>query len=423
MKKNNFNLGKLFDSNAFVRVFAIVLGIITWAVITITINPNQSITVSNVNVKINVGSSSAAGTLGLSVIEQDITSAGVNVYGKRYKVGNLTSDDFTITADISAVNAPGEYTIPLTAKAKENDEDYSVNSVSPASVKVRFDYLSTVEIPLEADAPNITAKDSFVKDEAYASAEKIKISGPQNDVDKIARAVVTTDKKDTISQTLVTDGKLVLYDEDNNVLELNSLTYEPETFTITVPILKQKTLALKFDYRNAPADFPLDNLKYTMSSSTLKVTASTEAIDNIKELHLGYIDLRTLDIGSRYDFDIVLPSGFKSLEDVSKVTVKFDKTGLSSKRFNINKFNVINAPDEYDVSMVTKSLSNVKIVGGKDVIDKLSSRDLVASIDLLNDAQITQEGQLSVPVQISAADGKFAWAVGEYNVVINAVQK
>ncbi len=422
-KMKKFSIERLFNNSLFVKIFSIIIAVIVWGGITAVTNPSQEKRIENVPVDIPL-SDYAAGKLGLEAVSGADQKVTVTVDGKRYKVGNLTASDITVTADISDIKSAGTYKLKLTATQKNSDGNYSVASVSPSKIKVRFDYVVSAEVPLEAEAANVTAKDNYVKESAYASVETIEITGAQTDVEKVKRAVLVTDKKASLSETMVIDDPtLLLYDSDGNEVSQEAIIYSPQYLQITVPILKQNTINLTFGYKNVPDDFPIDELKYTMSQSTLKVMASSEAVDNVKDLNIGYIDLRTVDIGSSFVLDIGLPSGFVNLENTNKVTVKFEKADLVSKTFNVSNFNVVNAPDGYDISVVTSKIENVKIVGKKSIVNSLKAKDIIASIDLESSTTINQSGDTTVVVQITVPNKGLVWAVGEYSAVINASKK
>ena len=421
MKK--LSVGKLFDNSLFVKILSVLFAIIVWAVITVVTNPNQEKKIKNVPVNLPL-SDYAAGKLGLEAVTGADQEVEVTVNGKRYKVGNLTASDITVTADISDIKSAGTYKLKLTAAQKNSDSDYSVTSVSPSTVKVRFDYVVSAQVPLEAEASNVTAKDNYVKENAYASVETLEITGAQTDVEKVKRAVLVSDKKASVNNTLViNDPKLVLYDNDGNEVSQEAISYSPQDLQITVPVLKQKTINLTFGYKNVTDGFPIDELKYTMSKSTLKVMAPSDAVENIKELNIGYIDLRTVDIGSSFVLDIGLPSGFVNLENTKKVTVKFEKADLVSKAFDVSKFNIVNAPENYDVSVVTKAIGKVKIVGKKSIVNSLKPKDIVAVIGLDASNAITQSGDATVVVKITIPNKGLVWAIGEYSAVVNASAK
>lgn len=421
MKKIDFD--KLFDNNILVRVSSLIIAIVVWFTIIITSNPDQKKTIDNISVTIPI-SDSTAGNMGLEVVTGGSQKVKVSLNGKRYKVGNLTAKDIIVKADVSKIKSAGTYNLKLTASQKKSDDDYDFVSISPSTIKVRFDYVVSADYTVEAEAPNVTAKDNFIKENAYPSTEKITLKGAQSDIERVKRAVLISDKKVSISKTLIIDNpKLILLDKENKEVDQSAITYSPDNLQITVPILKQKIFNLTFGYKNIPDDFPIDELNYTMSKSTLKVMAASEAIGNVKELNIGYIDLRTVDIGSKFVLEIGLPSGFVNLENTKKVTVKFEKSGFSTKTFNIETFAIKNKPEDYDVSVATKILSNVKIVGKRSIVETLKAKEILASIDLKTDVQITQAGQINAPIKLSVPGKGLVWAVGEYSAVLNAVKK
>lgn len=421
MKKISFE--RLFDNSLFVKIISFIIAVLVWVSITMTTNPNQEKTINNIPVNIPV-SDFAAGKSGLEAVTGSNQSVSVTVSGKRYKVGNLTGSDIKITADVSKIQAAGTYDLKLTAAQVKEDSDYTVKSITPSSVRVRFDYVVTAEIPLEAQAPNITAKDSFIKGNPFANVETIKIQGAQSDVEKVKRAVLITDKKANVGKTFMTDSaKVVLYDKDDAEVSQEAVTYTPGDLQLTVPIMQQKTINLTFGYKNVPDGFPIDELKYTMSKSTLKVMAASEAIANVKELNIGYIDLRTVDIGSSFVLDIGLPSGFENRDDTKKVTVRFEKADLTSRTFSVSDIRVINKPNDYDMNVVTKQLPNVKIIGKKSILAELKPDDIRAVIDMQSGAQVTEPGEISAAVKITVPGKGLVWAVGEHSAVISALKK
>ena len=415
-----FDFNRLFDDRKFLFIISLIIAIGIWTTISLTIDPNQNETIKDVPITVPISDSNAE-VLGLDVVSGEDQKVSVLIYGKRYKVGNLKNSDFIVSADISKVRKAGEVTVTLSAVLKEKDEDYRVVSVSPPTIKLRFDHVIEKEIALKTDAPDITAKAGFIKGEPTASVEKITIKGPETDINKVDSAVLITDQKEELSETRITDKvKVLFYDSENNKVDLSTISYTPTDLQLTIPILKEKTVNLIFEYRNVPQDFPVKELKYTMSKSTLKVVATGEAATYVKDINLGSIDFRTIGLGSDFSFDIPLPSGFKSMEDVKKVKIHFDPAGLATKNFSTKNFKIDNPPSNLSVSLETKSLGNIKIIGEKNIVKSLSSQDIVATIDLLNDVQITQKGRTKVPVRIAIPGKGMVWAMGEYSAIILA---
>lgn len=418
MKK--FNTQNFLDNKKVVIILSLLIAIITWVVISVTVNPDQSMTISDIPVTIPM-EKSAAEAQGLSVISGGDAKVSVMVRGKRYKVGALKPGSFKAVADISNVTAAGEYTLKISVTKVNDDSDYNIISVSSETVKVRFDHLIEKEIPLEAQAEGIKAKDGYILDTVYAMNDEITLKGPQSDIEKVARAVVVTDRKETISQSLTTDGELVLYDAENKKLELQYVTHEPDQLQLTVSISQRKTLPLSIKFSNIPDGMTEKTLKYTISPSTIEVTGASEVISNVTEINLGFVDFRKIDVGSSFTFQIPLPAGFTNVKDVKTATVKFETDDFVSKNFTVNGVKVVNPPDGYNVTLDTQKFT-VKIVGTQAAMNVITDTDLVAVVDF---SEITvTSGQFKTPIKITIpGQSEPCWAVGVYEALVTAREK
>ena len=72
-----------------------------------------------------------------------------------------------------------------------------------------------------------------------------------------------------------------------------------------------------------------------MSVNQIDIAGSEDAVQNISEINLGYIDIRELDVGKTFQFNISVPSGFKNISNVTQVTVTFTDTNWSSKLLDV----------------------------------------------------------------------------------------
>lgn len=94
---------------------------------------------------------------------------------------------------------------------------------------------------------------------------------------------------------------------------------------------------------------------------------------------------------------------------------------MTSKKFNVTKFNTINTPSNFNATVLTTRISSVEIVGPTSVIAGLSSTDIVAEIDF--SAHDVTSGQYNIPVSISIPGENNVWAVGDYHVVVKFTLK
>ena len=419
------NFQKLFDNNKFVIALSVIIAIGAMFVVKMTIDNTSTMNIEDVPVEIDL-TDTAAEKAELSIIGDQNLPATLNVTGKRYDVGGLKAadltDDLRIVIKPTAVTKAGEYQLELTVERKQNTLPYTVNSISPSKITLRFDNVVTREFPITVETGTLETAEGFIQEPAFAQPDTVTVKGPKGDVDQIAKCVARSDISGVLTGTVVKKGDILFYDKNNNKLEFD-FDYSPKTVDVTVPVYMQRTVPLTFSYSNVPDGFPIDSLtaRVKMSHTELTIATPGDAVEGMQELSLGTIDFRKIDRGSVFTLEVNLPAGYRNMDNVDRVTVEFPTENLDSKTITISNLNLANVPRGYDVGLLTKRLTNVKIVGETGIVKSITAADVVASVDLL-DVTMTK-GRFSVPVKFSIPNKGLVWVSGEYNAVIEATEK
>jgi YbbR domain-containing protein len=210
-------------------------------------------------------------------------------------------------------------------------------------------------------------------------------------------------------------------DASGKKLDSPYLKTDVQTAVMTIPILKKKVLPIHFDFVDVPTDFDISTIEYTITPSEIEVAGPPTVINGMTELHLGYVDLRSVEPGVRFFYSAALPDDVMSVDNITEVNVQFGNEGFISKSLNTSDLRLINVPSDYNVSFATKMLYGVKIYGPEGEIEKLTGKDIVAQVDM-TDVDI-RLGQITVPVRILVPTSESCWAFGdEYTAVITVVK-
>ncbi|MDD6033616.1 MAG: CdaR family protein [Oscillospiraceae bacterium] len=419
-EKKQLRLSDLFESKKFVAVLSLLIAVILWFSIYLDQKPNSNIIINGVPVVVNYENSMAQ-DLGLEIIGEVPLTVDVTVNGKRYKITSLNQGDFKAQVSLASVTKAGEYTLPVRVIPNESDSEYDVVSWTPAEVTLRFDKIISRQLQVEVTTPGLSAGSGYLMEQPYADVDYITVKGPQTEIEKIDRCVVNIPTEKELTESLTTTGTVTFLDRNGALVECDEFEYESSTVAVTIPIYKTRMLPLKVEFINIPKGFPIDQLKYTLSRSSILVASPSETIDNMDSITIGPIDFRAIDIGSEISLDVVLNAGFKNVENISEVTVTFPSYGLSSRTLDLQNFVIENAPSGYDIEVLTSRLRDVRIVGDSNVLDDLTAEDLVGSIDLSQYS--VSKGQYNVTVKAYVQGKVLAWAVGEYTADIQSTAK
>ncbi|MFA5658251.1 MAG: hypothetical protein WC900_03115 [Oscillospiraceae bacterium] len=410
------------SSDFILRIYAVILAVLIWFILSITLYPETTKTINNIPVTIDVSGTSAE-TNKLSPVNFGELSVDVRIKGKRIEIGNYSKDDLIAEVSVTGVTTSGEYPLSINVYPK-NGKSCEILSISPSTVNVKFDSIIEKEFIVTPSAENVKAAIGYIRQPLVCSPSTIKIKGPKSDVERIDKVVARTDTVNVVSEPQsIQSDEFVLYD-GYTVLDKTPFTFSQENFSIDIPIYMKKTLPFKIEIQNYPRNFDLLSLSYSLSNGTIDVSAPKSILEDRDEYHLGYIDISKIDLNN-FTFDFPIDpedEGYNNLSGINTVTVTFDTDGLASKNVSIlnSQIHVINAPSRYDVKVLSTGISNIKIIGPEEIISELTSADIIAEIDFLS--VDINESTYSVPVKIYSPEYNTVWSFDSYNVAVNVTE-
>ncbi len=413
-EKEKITLRGLMSKRWFMIVLSVVLAVATWAIVSFSVSPDFTRTVDNVPLTI---SSTSFKNYGLDITEGEDTEVTVTVEGARGVVGSLTAADLVVVPNTSSVTGAGKYSLQLSVTKADPLQEYTIVSVSPASIEMSFEVLATKKVTVSTDIENLWAQDGYIIGTVSTTPGEITITGPKLSVDTVSTAVVRASVSGSLSTSETVPGDIVLLDEHGNEVPQDDLTIDFTTVEISIPVLRKALVPLEVGFINVQDGFKIETLDYVMSVDSINIAASESALARISSVNVGYIDLSTFQIGNSYIFDIVLPSGVINIDNTTQVTVSFQRNDLTTKRLTVTDMRFENAPESYDLQFVTKSVT-VTLLGPEEVLNEIQSGSVVAVVDC--DKLSLGTGEYDAELQFRIPGYDSAFVVGSYTALIRA---
>lgn len=331
MKNKTFSFRKLFANNRFSVIFALVVAFIFWLVI--TIDQTEVITKTFANISVNISTEgSFAGNMGLQVISiENEKNATVTASGPNSAVSALDVSDILITADLSDVTGAGTYTINLDVQSVDRQTGVTFE-VAPKTVNVTFDYVDTVEFDVIPVAKGITLKDDvntnmFIGDPVINSADhsKISIGGARANMKLLDRVEAVVSTTETIGESKTYEANIILYDADGKVLDKSLFTLPVEKVKVTVPVYKERTVAVTPVFTYEPTSGAGKEKLKSVSVTKVAVYGLPETVDDLADIDLTPIDYREIAAGkTTFTVKLDLPDGIYTKSEVGNITVTFN---------------------------------------------------------------------------------------------------
>lgn len=401
----------VLDNNSVLVVLSLLAAAAIWMTVAYTVESNIPAVIRNVPVTLDTEDSSLT-RLDLYPVTDAEFTVDIEVFGARASVGNVRANELSIKAKLNNVTGPGVYDLPLEITDLRN-RGLEIKSVTPETISMRFDHQVVKTMDVELDIEGLNIPDGYILDEEYLFPEEVTVTGPATEMEAVQSAGVTLSLDKPISSTTTYDMAIELYDEDDAVVESPYFVYDNRTVTVTLPVLKKKTVPVTFSYVNVPEGFDIDSIPYVLNPEELEVAGPAEALSSLNEVHLGYVDMRDFAPDIDLFYRLSLPPGFISVEGYDELNLRFIPDNFVERELSVENENIylLNVPEEYEVTVQSRTIAGISVYGPTGVVEELTAKDLVAQIDM-NDTDL-RLGQSTVLVEVLIPGSNTCWVYGD----------
>ena len=418
----NFSFRKLLFNKKFAILLSVVAAFLFWLIIVIDQNPEREQTFNNLQIDIST-EGTVWGDQGLEVVNEINQKASVTVFGPNYIVSSLKSDDIKISADLSAVNGAGDYTINLTAVRNSDKTGYSFINISPSTITVQFDYFDQKEFTITPKVEGYQRVEGFVYDDAVVANDNeqtVSVKGPRSVVSKISSVIAYAFTNKEFDTTTTFDGSLKFIDTDGGEIDTRKLDISLESVKVSVPVSKTKTLKFVPSYINIPNSAVVQTLNtcYSADINTFTIAGAPELIDSINNIEFTPIDVSKItskNTKNVFEVKPTLPNGVRITDGFETVSVSYNMSSFGVKKIQITRFDDENTLESGLIADYSNEIY-VEVCGKKSVLNTLSDKDYFLSVDLSN----ATKGESLVKATVKNIKDSAVWqtSVCEIKVVI-----
>lgn len=415
-------LSVLLENKRLLQVLSVLIAIVVWALVATGAGAIETRTIRGVPVEYDA-SGSLYENMMLRITDYDVETVDVTVTGAKYVIGSLTASDIVVNAVLKEVVGPAEYQLPLTASLRDSLSGVTVKIASTDTATATFDRFETRMFSVSPSALSVvTAAEGFHLGKVGISYNNVNVTGPVSLLDKIDNVVAYYTGRESLSVNTVFNGQIVLLDSNGDPIEDSNISMTRRSVDVEQPVLKLKELNVKVVILGAPDGFAEEFL-------TIRPSKVTVAID--QDLYDVYTLIPTTDAFYLRDFtksfeDTVRLSpqdGVTLIDDDSDISVRFNYSNVSSKKFtvrNIQLEGLENAAD-YSFTAVRNIIENVTLYGKRATLNAIDESQLRA-IATINAASLTT-GELELEVKITVPEGVVAWTAETYTVTYNVSRR
>lgn len=388
-------------------LLALVVSIGLWVYAVTVVNPDDTTYIRDVRVRIVGTNELRSDNLMLTGGEDQTVS--VEISGRRSDLKELNSSNLEAIADVSNIDSPGTYEVSWTLDPPSTVASGDISLVSANSNKITVkvsEYNERPAIPVSVEYTG-QLPDGYVRDQAILNVETVAVSGPEEEVSKISKAIVTVDLS-SAKETINDEMAYRLVDADGETLELSSyVTLASPTVRVSVPVSCYKQIDLVVDIIEG-GGATAKNVKLTIDPPTIGVSGTAEALKNLDKLVIREVDLSQITGTQTWTVVPDLPAGVTNRASETSVTITLSLTGLMTKRITIPCTSIQRLNDVETLNFGEQSVI-ISVRGTPTELSRIKESDIKITADMTNDYDPATK---SVTLKIALPAGTSAGVVG-----------
>lgn len=392
-------------NNVGLKMLAFLSAFILWLMVVNIDDPVKTETYHNIPVTV-VNEEVLAESNQTYQIVDDTQTVSVTVSAHRSVLDKIKSEDIAAIADMKELTLNTQ--IPLTVLISGREGDYNEAYTSPRNLQIKLEEEQTKKFPIVPTTTG-TVRDGNALGEIKAVPEMVSIRGPVSVISKISRVEAEVSVSGLSSDTVL-PSQLVLYDDENNVVDQTRLTNNlgVDGIAVSVQILNTKGIPLSFDISGVTAAEGYSISGVTYEPQEVQVAGVNEELKSIKEIEIPSSALELSDLTSKteqvVDITDYIPETI-NLVDANMgsivVTISVEKDGTKTYEVSVGSV-VVNGLDEKLIMRYeTVDVIQVQVRGPAVLLDSVAV-DKNISIDLSN---YRKPGSYRVPVNVVLPDG------------------
>lgn len=323
----------------------------------------------------------------------------VTIQAKRSIIDSLDESNIIAVADVSELTNLNTVAISLSTN-KYNDKLESIRG-NIDKVKLNIEDEKTKTLPLRAVTIG-TVKEGYMVGDISTEQNLIEITGPESVISQVKRATVTVNVSG-FTNNIGTDSPIRLYDENDKIIDVDSIVKNINKVRVTVEILELKTVGINWKFTGTPGRGYMATGEIQAGRNSVTIAGRSKTIANINSIEIPetILDITgaTGNLEALVDLTDYLPEGVILAEEDFKgrvnVTVVVEPVVERVVSIDMNRIQILNVPEGFEAEIDTEEdAHDITLVGLERDLNALDFSTIQASVDIA--ALMEDEGLTSM---------------------------
>lgn len=395
---------KNLKNNLGLKLLAFLFAFLLWLIVVNIDDPVMSKTFSNIPVVVEHSEILTEQNKTYQIVD-NTQNVSVVVSAKRRTLSKIKAEDIIVTADIKEMYLNSQIPLEVTVSGYEGSCE-AVTNPRNLQVQIEDNISKTTYI---TPVPKGQVRSGYVLGNLTADPETVTINGPESLVEKISKVAAEVSVSGLAKDTVL-DSELVLYDENNNVIDQSRLANNLGNVGVSVSVTLYRTVTVPVHVDTSGIEvkegYSISNVK--LAPEQIEIAGPEEILKEVESIDIPAEEFSGDPINSRteYTVDITnyLPEDIQLADTMANsviITVALEKDGTKNFELPIGSITVKNLSEKLRMSYGKTDNLEVHVKGSKDQLDALNI-GRVATIDL---EEYKKAGVYTIPVKFKLPDG------------------
>lgn len=327
----------------------------------------------------------------------------VTVSANRSVLNKIRSEDIVAVADMKELSLGTQIPIEVSIPGYKYERVFT----TPGNLQVKIEDEAKNNFPITPSTIG-TVREGYVLGELKSNPEKVTLRGPKSVIDSISRVVAEANVSG-LSENSDIEGRLILYDANNNVIDQTLLANNlgKDGVSVRVTLHQIRSVPVKPDTSMITAAPGCKVSAVNVEPREVRVTGKEEDLDKLDEIEIPEEDLTISDLSERtermVDISPYLPEGVTLVDENAGsvvITILIEQPGVKNYEVSTSSITVKNLADDLEISYGAVDLE-IQVKGPAEALKVFTVAKKV-SIDLKN---YNNPGTYLVPVAVELPDG------------------
>ena len=358
------------------KLICLLLSFGLWLYISNVENPVRTYELKGVPVELINKESIAKSNL--AIVGDENFTVDLTLEGATSDVTKAKKDSFKLTADMSSYALKnGENIIPI--QIVSYPQNINIKNNGFLGIKIKLETLITKEISLKSQV-NITYKENIYKKDLSISPQKVTISGPESQVNRVDRGILVGNIEN-LEKDINKKFPIKFVAKDNK--EVKGITSNADEAELNIKVNNGKTVPVNIKtIGNSKEGISIESM--TAEPKSVHIIGEDKILNSINSIDTQEIDISNITSDAEINTNLKLPQGVTIQENSQNIKVKFVIKKAQDITKNIScAVEYINLNPNLEIES-SKQTVNVSISGLESVINNITDSEFKATVDLSN---------------------------------------